>query len=141
MSQLTSGVKNVILHPDKKNPSLNRGYAFIEYRTHREAAMARKALLPGNVKIWDTKVTIDWADPDPMMSSRDMNDDDGQQAVLHLGFLNPDCTEDQIKYHFEFGRVLQVWRVKKIRKFAFVQYTNRANAEKAMRLSKSNFLT
>ena len=43
--QITEGVQNVIIYPSANDKSKNRGFAFVEYDTHRSAAMARRKLL------------------------------------------------------------------------------------------------
>lgn len=40
----------------------NRGFAFVEYRTHRAAAMARRKLMPGRITIFGSEVSTDWAE-------------------------------------------------------------------------------
>lgn len=49
MSKVTDGVVDVIVYPSAADKSKNRGFAFVEYESHRAAAMARRKLLPGNV--------------------------------------------------------------------------------------------
>ena len=43
--QITDGVQNVIVYPSANDKSKNRGFAFVEYDSHRSAAMARRKLL------------------------------------------------------------------------------------------------
>src|SRR2546421_235782 len=45
LSRHTEQVVDVIVHQDHEHPHLNRGYAFIEYASHKAAAMARRHLL------------------------------------------------------------------------------------------------
>ncbi len=47
MSKLTDGVTNVYIYNSHLDKSKTRGYAFIEYETHRHAALARRKLVPG----------------------------------------------------------------------------------------------
>lgn len=48
MKKVTDGVMDVIVYPSAADKSKNRGFAFVEYESHRAAAMARRKLLPGN---------------------------------------------------------------------------------------------
>jgi hypothetical protein len=41
MEQLTEGVRDVILYTSQIDKSKTRGYAFVEYESHRAAALAR----------------------------------------------------------------------------------------------------
>lgn len=47
MKKVTEGVMDVIVYPSAADKSKNRGFAFVEYESHRAAAMARRKLLPG----------------------------------------------------------------------------------------------
>ncbi|KAF3853034.1 hypothetical protein F7725_013722 [Dissostichus mawsoni] len=50
MRKVTDGVVDVIVYPSAADKSKNRGFAFVEYESHRAAAMARRKLLPGAVE-------------------------------------------------------------------------------------------
>lgn len=45
--QLTDGVVDIIMYPSSTDKSKNRGFAFVEYKSHKAAAMARRKLIPG----------------------------------------------------------------------------------------------
>lgn len=47
MKKVTEGVVDVIVYPSAADKTKNRGFAFVEYESHRAAAMARRRLLPG----------------------------------------------------------------------------------------------
>ena len=47
MSKLTDGVTNVCIYNSYTDKNKTRGYAFVEYLTHRHAALARRKLVPG----------------------------------------------------------------------------------------------
>lgn len=47
MSQVTDDVVDVIMYPSSTDKSKNRGFAFVEYKSHKAAAMARRKLIPG----------------------------------------------------------------------------------------------
>ncbi|CAG2103906.1 unnamed protein product [Medioppia subpectinata] len=79
ISSKTKGVVNVIVYynsyesiPNGSNgcdgQPKTRGFAFVEYESHRAAAMARKCLLPGSksgkVSLFGVQVTLDWAIPE-----------------------------------------------------------------------------
>ena len=52
--------------------SKNRGFAFIEYESHRTAALARKKGAPGKLELWGQLVILDWAEPEPLVDSEVM---------------------------------------------------------------------
>ena len=39
---------DVIVYPSATDKNRNRGFAFIEYESHKAAAMARRKLIPGD---------------------------------------------------------------------------------------------
>ena len=61
---LTEGVKDVIVYPNVADKSRNRGFAFVEYLSHRAAAMARRKLIPGRIPVFGQQVAVDWAEPE-----------------------------------------------------------------------------
>ncbi len=65
MSQLTDGVCNVILYSSQVDKTKTRGYAFVEYESHRAAALARRKLVPSRVILGGQQVEkVDWAEPE-----------------------------------------------------------------------------
>ena len=39
-------------------------FAFVEYDSHRAAAMARRKLMNGRVYLWGHQLAVDWAEPE-----------------------------------------------------------------------------
>ena len=65
MSALTEGVHNVILYPSQMDKSRTRGYAFVEYESHRAAALARRTLVPKRIVLCGQEIEkVDWAEPE-----------------------------------------------------------------------------
>ncbi|XP_061437588.1 probable RNA-binding protein 46 [Lethenteron reissneri] len=52
MSDATEGVVDVQMRFCRYDRSLSRGYAFVEYESHRAACMARRVLLPYSFRLW-----------------------------------------------------------------------------------------
>jgi len=50
----------------------NRGFAFVEYRTHRAAAMARRKLIPGRITLFGNEIVTDWAEPEIDVSMKSL---------------------------------------------------------------------
>ena len=59
--QVTDGIVDVIMYPSAANKSKNRGFAFVEYSSHRAAAMARRKLIPGRIQLFGHQIAVDWA--------------------------------------------------------------------------------
>lgn len=43
---------------------LSLRFAFVEYDSHRAAAMARRKLMNGRVYLWGHQLAVDWAEPE-----------------------------------------------------------------------------
>lgn len=61
---MTEGVVDVILYQSAGDKSKNRGFAFVEYDSHKAAAMARRKLAPGKIQLWGNAIAVDWAEPE-----------------------------------------------------------------------------
>ena len=64
MKAVTDGVVDAIVYPSITDKTKNRGFAFVEFESHRAAAMARRKLLPGRIQLWGQPVAVDWAEPE-----------------------------------------------------------------------------
>ncbi|XP_015716503.1 probable RNA-binding protein 46 [Coturnix japonica] len=128
MKRITEGVVDVIVCPDAADRTKNRGFAFIEYESHRAAAMARRRLLPGTFQLWGRAVQVDWACPEKEVDAETMR----RVKVLYVRNLMISTTEDTIKAEFNKFKPRVVERVKKLRDYAFVHFYNREDAVAAM---------
>ncbi|XP_005098506.1 heterogeneous nuclear ribonucleoprotein R [Aplysia californica] len=123
----TDGLVEVIVYGSADNPKQkNRGFAFLEYETHKQASNAKRKLQAGHPKFWQCDVIVDWADPMEEPDDETMS----KVKVLYVRNLTSDVTEDMLKEKFgEFGKVE---RVKKIKDYGFVHFEERDDALKAM---------
>jgi len=64
LHRLTEDVIDVIVYADARDKTKNRGFAFVEYESHRAAAMARRNLIAADVQPWGQPLAIDWAEPE-----------------------------------------------------------------------------
>ncbi|KAH0616236.1 hypothetical protein JD844_027209 [Phrynosoma platyrhinos] len=128
ISKVTEGVLDVIVYASAADKMKNRGFAFVEYESHRAAAMARRKLMPGRIQLWGHQIAVDWAEPEIDV------DEDVMETVkiLYVRNLMIETTEDAIKKMFGQFNPGCVERVKKIRDYAFVHFTSREDAVHAM---------
>ncbi|XP_009487451.2 putative RNA-binding protein 46 [Pelecanus crispus] len=130
MKKVTEGVVDVIVYPNATDKTKNRGFAFVEYESHRAAAMARRRLIPGTFQLWGHTIQVDWADPE-----KEVDDETMQRVkVLYVRNLMISTTEDTIKAEFNKFKPGVVERVKKLRDYAFVHFFHREDAVAAMSL-------
>jgi len=123
----TDGLTDVIIYssPDD-NKKKNRGFAFLEYDTHKSASLAKRKLSTGRIKVWGCDIIVDWADPIEEPDEDTMS----KVKVLYVRNLKAETSEEQLKEKFEeYGKVE---RVKKIKDYGFVHFEERDSAVKAM---------
>ncbi|XP_029933858.1 APOBEC1 complementation factor isoform X2 [Myripristis murdjan] len=128
MRKVTDGVMDVIVYPSAADKSKNRGFAFVEYESHRAAAMARRKLLPGRIQLWGHAIAVDWAEPEVEVDEDTM----ATVKILYVRNLMLQTTEETIEKEFNGLKPGAVERVKKIRDYAFVHFTQREDAINAM---------
>ncbi|XP_053495959.1 APOBEC1 complementation factor isoform X1 [Ictalurus furcatus] len=128
MKKVTDGVVEVIVYPSAADKSKNRGFAFVEYESHRAAAMARRKLLPGRIQLWGHAIAVDWAEPEVEVDEDTMS----TVKILYIRNLMLATTEETIEKEFNAIKPGAVERVKKIRDYAFVHFSQREDAIAAM---------
>ncbi|KAM4032071.1 APOBEC1 complementation factor isoform 2-T2 [Anomaloglossus baeobatrachus] len=128
MKKVTDGVIDVIVYPSAADKAKNRGFAFVEYESHRAAAMARRKLLPGRIQLWGHPIAVDWAEPEVEVDEDTMS----SVKILYVRNLMLTTTEEAIEKEFNNIKPGAVERVKKIRDYAFVHFNNRNDAVDAM---------
>ncbi|XP_040001598.1 RNA-binding protein 47 isoform X8 [Xiphias gladius] len=129
VSKVTEGVLDVIVYASAADKMKNRGFAFVEYESHRAAAMARRKLMPGRIQLWGHQIAVDWAEPEIDV------DEDVMETVkiLYVRNLMMETSEETIRQQvFSQWNPGCVERVKKIRDYAFVHFTSREDAVLAM---------
>lgn len=127
----TEGLVDVIVYGSADNAKQkNRGFAFLEYDSHKAASNAKRKLQVGPnrepPKFWQTEVIVDWADPVDEPDEETM----AKVKVLYVRHLTADVTEDNLKE--KFGEYGKIERVKKIKDYGFVHFEERDDAVKAM---------
>ncbi|XP_064424384.1 RNA-binding protein 47 [Latimeria chalumnae] len=128
ISKVTEGVLDVIVYASAADKMKNRGFAFVEYESHRAAAMARRKLMPGRIQLWGHQIAVDWAEPEI-----DVDEDIMETVkILYVRNLMIETAEDTIKKIFSQFNPGCVERVKKIRDYAFVHFVSRDDAVVAM---------
>lgn len=75
LNQCLKGVIDVTLYKHSDDQGSKKGYAVVEFESHREAAMARRLLVPGLVRLFNQVVKVEWAEMQPG------NDKEGSQPV------------------------------------------------------------
>nr|XP_046236077.1 probable RNA-binding protein 46 [Scatophagus argus]XP_046236078.1 probable RNA-binding protein 46 [Scatophagus argus] len=128
MKKVTDGVVDVIVYPSSTDKSKNRGFAFVEYESHKAAAMARRKLIPGTFQLWGHTIQVDWAEPE-----KDVDEEVMQRVrVLYVRNLMLSTTEETLRQEFSCFKPGSVERVKKLTDYAFIHYRCRDDAIAAL---------
>ncbi|KAF5401279.1 hypothetical protein PHET_05331 [Paragonimus heterotremus] len=139
MKRVTEGVKDVISYPSVADKTKNRGFAFVEYESHKAAAMARRKLIPGRIQLWNQQIAVDWAEPE-----REVNEDIMSKVkILYARNLMLSTTEESLREHFvrvAGGDPNAIERVKKISDYAFIHFREREQAAKCLKALNDTFL-
>merc|ERR1712142_1097707 len=62
--KITDCLIDAIIYSSPDDPQKkNRGFAFLEYDSHKSASLAKRKLSTARVKVWGCDVIVDWADP------------------------------------------------------------------------------
>ncbi|XP_071099976.1 APOBEC1 complementation factor-like isoform X3 [Haliotis cracherodii] len=138
MRKVTEGVVDVIVYPSAMDKTKNRGFAFVEYESHRAAAMARRKLIPGRIQLWGHQIAVDWAEPEQEVDEDIMS----TVRILYVRNLMLNTSEESIKESFEkvLGKENIIERVKKLRDYAFVHFKMREDALQAMNILNGSTL-
>ena len=81
-SNVTEGLIDVIVYISPEDKKKNRGFAFLQYESHKAASLARRRLMSGKIRVFgNITPTVDWADP------QEEPDDEVMQTVRHCSLL------------------------------------------------------
>ena len=127
IEKLTENLREVIIYSSPDDPKKkNRGFAFLEYQTHKDASVAKKKIGNGRTRVFDCDIIVDWADPQEEPDNTVMS----KVKVLYVRNLKAEVTEEELKEKFDpYGKIE---RVKKIKDYGFVHFEERDCAVKAM---------
>nr|CAI5833577.1 unnamed protein product [Callosobruchus analis] len=136
VARYAQGVRSVVMYQQYDQPEMNRGFAFVEFDSHRAAAMARRQFAPENLIAWGRRLYVDWADPLPEVEPNVM----AKVTVLYMRNLPLDYTPNEVRNlvcNLVGSQI--VTRVHKIHNFAFVHFYDRAAAEFALSRLQSKY--
>jgi len=58
------GLVDVIVYNSPDDPSkFNRGFAFLDYDSHKTASAARRTIVSTRLQVWGSEVIVEWAEP------------------------------------------------------------------------------
>ncbi|KAG5891931.1 hypothetical protein JTB14_030076 [Gonioctena quinquepunctata] len=133
-----NGVKNivdVIMYRSYSNRAENRGFVFVEFKTHEIAAHFR-AKYANSLRLWGTSVIVDWSVPVPETEPFILD----SVKILYMRNLSiTDSTEDLHKSLLRFIKEQDLEKVYKFKNYAFVHVSTRRKAEELMKTLKDHY--
>ncbi|XP_019951004.1 probable RNA-binding protein 46 [Paralichthys olivaceus] len=118
MKEVMEGVVDVIVYPSSSDENSNRGFAFVEFESHKAAAIARRMLRSGTYKLWGHNIHVNWAEP-----QKNVTDEIIQRfKVLYVRNLMLSTTEEMLFQEFSRFKPGSVAYVRKVGNHAFVHY-------------------
>ncbi|XP_025413500.1 heterogeneous nuclear ribonucleoprotein Q-like [Sipha flava] len=125
ISRITRGhLVRVITYKNFDDPSMHRGFCFLDYGSVAAATNAKQAL--SKQKVFGCKTKVDWADPEPQI------DADTMAKVRILFVKQYGGVLDERVLAKMFGQYGVVERVKNLKNYAFVHFERREDAQSAM---------
>jgi len=120
-------LSDVIVYISSEDKTKNRGFAFLEFESHKDASLARRRLMSGRIKVFgNITPTVDWADP-----IQEPNEDVmAKVKVVYVRNLSPAI--DDAKLNELFKQYGSVEKVKKLKDYAFIHFANREDALRAI---------
>ena len=107
----------------------NRGYAFVEYLTHKAAAKARRKLVPCRIKIRGQEITVDWATP-----CHESGDSINILSSLLIKNLKDSCRNEELVEYLSLRNQFKITKFKRLPNQVLVSFNSRQEAELAMRV-------
>ncbi|XP_055329053.1 RNA-binding protein 47-like [Paramacrobiotus metropolitanus] len=125
----TSTLQRVIMYPSVQDKTKNRGFAFVEFASHRDAAIVRRQLMRDRVALWGKDICVDWAQPEAEVDQDVMD----KVRIVYVRNLQVNTSEETLYEIFSgVARNGNIEKVKKLKDFAFVHYQDRKDAEAAV---------
>lgn len=120
-------LSDVIVYISSEDKTKNRGFAFLEFDSHKDASLARRRLMSGRIKVFgNITPTVDWADPIHEPDEDVMS----KVKVVYVRNLSPAIDDNKLNELFkQYG---SVEKVKKIKDYAFIHFLNRDDAMRAI---------
>jgi len=129
LEKFTEDIVEVIIHKSDMPGQNNRGYAFVEYLTHKAAAKARRKLVPCKIKIRGIEVTVDWATP-----LHECGEILNVFNSVLIKNIRETATNDELCQFYSLSNSLKIVKFKRASNKLVISFNSRDDAEKAMQI-------
>ncbi|KAK6619905.1 hypothetical protein RUM44_006305 [Polyplax serrata] len=136
LQTVVDNVEKVYVYPTLENPAVFRGYAFVEFKSHRDAAIAKRILTPDICfNLFGKKCVAAWANPLPFLNENILK----TINILFMRNVPKEVKSSAIKRAIE--NVLDensVQKVKRLNDFAFLTFKTHEDAKAALNIIKNH---
>ncbi|XP_075210555.1 APOBEC1 complementation factor-like [Lycorma delicatula] len=132
LNSVLKDVNKYFVYSDEKDTNKNRGFVFVEFKTHRSAALTRRLYSKGFV-LWGNNINVDWATPEEEIDDTQLLD----VTDLFLRCITPGISDREIKAKIKHSLPQRTrFKVTKIRDFAFIHFEDHESAELGLKYLK-----
>ncbi|KAH3746670.1 hypothetical protein DPMN_181080 [Dreissena polymorpha] len=129
-SQFVEGIEDAEVYVSDEMVKVgleNRGFVFLEFKSHNQAAEGKRVLAGIGEKVYEgNMLKVEWAEPAYCPSAEET----AKVKAIHVSNLSREVTEDLLRSTFE--RYGKLFHVQKVRDYAFIHYDERESALKAL---------
>jgi len=129
LEKFTDDIVEVVIHESDIAGQNNRGYAFVEYQTHKAAAKARRKLVPCKIKIRGVEVTVDWATP-----LHECGEILNVFNSLLIKNIRDNAKNEELCQFYSLSNKLKIVKFKRIPNKLVITFGSKEEAEKAMQI-------
>ncbi|XP_044270558.1 APOBEC1 complementation factor-like [Tribolium madens] len=136
LTHFINGIVKVLVFPTAFNPSINRGYAFVEFMSHSLAAIVKRDL--GKELFWDGRqIVVEWVYQEPFVPPFIFL----QIKILMFRNVPIECSQSVFrKFIYNRLHTATIQRIYKKHSYAFVHFQSREAAEIAIKKLRSEDL-
>eukprot|EP00800_Vazella_pourtalesii_P009344 TRINITY_DN2355_c0_g1_i1.p1 TRINITY_DN2355_c0_g1~~TRINITY_DN2355_c0_g1_i1.p1 ORF type:complete len:503 (+),score=103.24 TRINITY_DN2355_c0_g1_i1:421-1929(+) len=122
-SNACNGVLDIVFYADPKDLNRNRGFCFVDFDSHGNAANCRKRVLSSRLTVWNkSNLVCDWAIPQEEPGSDVMS----KVKTLFVKHIADNVTQHRLEELFtKYGPVEKINRIKD---YAFIFFETREGA-------------
>ncbi|CAG9841025.1 unnamed protein product [Diabrotica balteata] len=128
-------ITDVIMYRNYADRSQNRGFVFVEFEGHEQAAGFR-AQYEGQLWMWGKEIIIDWSVPLPIVDSSVLE----KVTTIFMRNLPVTLSKEELQESvFKLMDKENIQRVYKFKNYAFIHLFTRTQAEHLMKILKEHF--
>ncbi|XP_028135031.2 APOBEC1 complementation factor-like [Diabrotica virgifera virgifera] len=129
-----TNITDVIMYRGYADRAQNRGFVFVEFEGHEQAAGFR-ARFENQLFLWDKKIIIDWSVPLPIVDDSKID----QATTIFMRNLPVTFGREELQQLlYKLMRKENIQRVYKFKNYAFVHLFERSQAEELMKILQGN---